>query len=286
LAIFDGDRLRVDRVVKAKGADGDTIELRATKYVVGDGHRIVFHQQLEPKNRVEGLRIDALTEEISTSPYVFDARLLGLGPGSFYSLHAGRMDAFVGGDDRRNVTVAAERLNGSETWRVEYERPSDGSHARYWIDPGKRYSLVKAEADYTRRGNRNQVSMECTVKLWPEGEVWYPETVVYRHRSNDRLTVEETTRVVRARFNHKINPSTFSLSTMDVPRGAGVLELPRPPGPSRMWDGEKLVPIIPRPDPAAGVPTSRRLGWLYVSLALGLGAAACIAIYVWRRTKR
>jgi hypothetical protein len=288
LAYFDGAIVRFDRSDHPGESPDDGHEAHVTRVVVGPSETIKYTEVASKDTRASmGVHIDRSELADRRSRMAVDPRNLGMTPTGFSALHIAQFGRFIAHSERTNVKSNRDSVDGREVWRVDYERLSDGALASFWVDPERDYSVVRAHVKSRHPdGTTTDDSIECSLKQWPEGNVWYPERVLHQLRVDGRLSHEEETQVVRARFNTEVHPDAFSLSGMDVIAGSQVFEIPTPPGASRMWDGKELVPIKGRERLAGWPPQHTRRGWLYVSLGLALGAAACIALYVWCRTRR
>ena len=151
----------------------------------------------------------------------------------------------------------------------------------YWIAPDQHYSVIRAEREGVHpKGSRIGDSIQCKLKQYEAGGVWFPETVVYQRRVDGELRMEEVTTVKEAEFNIDLNPNVFTLAGMDVPAGTSVLETPSHSDGTRMWDGSKLVPKGGGPLEPPEPPSSAR--WLAISVSLAVAAAVLFVVY-WRR---
>src|SRR5262249_15974239 len=77
---------------------------------------------------------------------------------------------------RRSPKLAKETRDGVEAWRLDYQTKIDGAAVSVWLVPSQGFGLVGAEH---RDAKKSVVTtVDCRLKQYPSGGVWYPERVV------------------------------------------------------------------------------------------------------------
>lgn len=281
---FQGDKLRFDRKEsKTNERIDDPLGHAPThKYVLAGGKCYSHTDKLSPQGRRLALTIKDLRK--SADPLdIFDPRLIGMLPCDTTILHGMNLGDFLGRKDIVDSTVTTEMRDGQRIFRVDNSY-RNGRKTRMWFAPQQGDSLVRAESEFVHPKDGKVIdSIECDMKQWNAGGVWFPGKVLYKRSLNGDVGIEELLTVKKAEFNIPVDESVFTLAGMDIPPGTSVVETPQQ-SVSRIWDGGKLIPDTTQP-PSLAKPeasNSHATRMLLFSFSLALIAALLFAIY-WRR---
>lgn len=290
---FDGTKLRVDHLLTRKDS-GHELQVHESRSVrtdevlihsIEDPNPSGVHSAVKIRHRDGTEPADPLRQVGLTPahPAFFDPRIIGLDVSPTGGLHGKQLEIFVGRPDRTSSSASQETLDGRKMWRVEYVRISGGT-SRMWIDPDRAHNLVKAEAEYQRRGSTYLDSIECQLAQFDEGGVWFPQEVVYRRQRDGELLMEEKATVKQAVFNQGVEAQSFELAGMDIPPDTALDESP-PQRPSRIWDGKSIT--VPSSPPGPVLTPARSSPWRAYLIAANLAFLAILflALYIRSRGK-
>ena len=236
--VFDGDQRRMRKQVISgdKLVDSRIAIAKHKEFILWDDSR-----------SASGTGLAVVIDHIKTNVQrkdVFDPRLFGALPVAVSELayHSLSKPRFLA-PTARNYSVSNEPVGKVETLKLEISTDKSLS-GTFWIAPSMGYLLVRAEVTDTGVADRPVRDVfESQIAKVSDGNLWYPRTTKLTRYYGDEVIAEESTTVTSARFNASIDPNTFALATMDIPPGTGVIEHPRNPTGSRMWNGTELVPI-------------------------------------------
>lgn len=160
--------------------------------------------------------------------WLYHPRKLGMSPFVDGDLFDDRMAAASLGD-----VVYSARESGGE-WEVS-ARAADVV-CRWWIDPGRGWSIVRAVA------YQNDVALlEMRAVVDRQGESWFPKRVEYtRLLSGPEPWIQIT--VQSARFNDARHKARFDPGDIGIEVGTVIEFMNRPPGPQHVWDGAQAIP--------------------------------------------
>jgi hypothetical protein len=214
----------------------------------------------------------------------FDPLSLGLTTTPYCGTSVDSRRSIVGRADRTNTQLTSGRIGDDDFDIVRYSTRS-GLRVSIWFCRSHGGALTKAEVTDGARID----SLEAEVSAVEGTNSHFPTRVVTRALTDGRVTYECEVIVESARFNLAIDEERFGVAGLMLPKGTMVLELPNPPGPTRMWDGEKLVPIR-RSDLASSVAFETlpndipgyRWSWLAVSVGL---LVAAVGVVLWFRRR-
>lgn len=132
-------------------------------------------------------------------------------------------------------------------------------------------------------GKRYLISINCQLKKYEHGGVWYPKSVVYLCKTNDTVMIKESTTVERAEFNQPIDDKVFTLAGMQLPAGRTVDR----DSSLMTWTGTTLVPQTVSFGTAGNYDTTvRPRRWLLLVNAVVLVLIACAILFVRFRRSR
>ena len=185
--------------------------------------------------------------------YLFDPRTLGLS-GSYLADET--VPSCLGYQNAKSVTlVGLEPVRGKSTWHVRvvdsYEQQLD-----FWIEPVAGFPVHRGRFSTKEGLNQNQSEVYCGENpRFP----WLPSRVETQYYCQGKPTdaTREVT-ILKAEFDVRIPPETWTLAGLDLPIGAPVSDLRV--GRLGYWNGEglsqdpppvlpqyKVVPRLPRP---------------------------------------
>ncbi len=221
-------------------------------------------------------RSDPIESKLVMHPWRF-----GLIPVNFGVQYSRNFEDYIAPSDQHDVAIEENHELGTRCWRIEFRRDSGDVHTA-WFDPSRGMNVCKIVHSGTNKYGPFLASAVSKLTYYPRAGVWYPEEVVYRGViNNDEQDASlEKLVVTRADFNIEIDPSQFTAKALEAPPQTLIISRKREPGPTKMWDGEKIAPVTamypltkadPPPQPPALL-TTRQL-FLVAGMILLLMAA-------------
>ncbi len=168
--------------------------------------------------------------------YRINLRLLGIVPEDTQGFKTHKVSEYLTQPKREDTKLTTLHVNNQKLFKIEYERTDFPTKVTLVIDPEKDYSVIEASRETPDHVSR----IENTLKHYDD-KFWYPETVRYTRSFGGKMTSESLVTVKKAEFNKPIDKDVFSFKGISLPAGTRVQETPST-GPTRYWDGEKLVP--------------------------------------------
>ena len=83
-------------------------------------------------------------------------------------------------------------------------------------------------------------SIDIDIKKY-EGDVWFPMTVIFQRKKDEKLVYRNVVTVSDATFNQPVDPKVFTLTGMGIPAGTPIVYKNGPPHPATMWNGKEVV---------------------------------------------
>jgi hypothetical protein len=298
--VFDSDRYRLRRKIFPAGGDGADQGVPAfdETFVLTQSDYIVHSNDVDSAGRTMAVTWKhrrELGENSNSVLDVFDPRLIGIIPAPSSTLMNYQYDenslfieAAIG-----EPTISREEIDRVKTWRI-VQHTKHGVKISRWIAPNRGYSILRIQVEPPPIKDTVVVdTMDCEVVEYQIDDtslepatVWFPKNVVYQRMLDGNVGIKETLTVLSAHFNGPISQEEFTLSKMGVQAGTSVLEHPAHPEYSRMWDGEKIVPvsaIVEPVDPLKEPETSRL--WILLSVNSGILAVFLFFLYLYRQKR-
>ncbi len=165
--------------------------------------------------------------------------------------------------DQRDITIEEDLELGSRCWKLTFRR-DNGHIVTTWFDPSRGMNVCKIVKTGVTKFGRFVASVTSKLKHYPRAGIWYPEEVVYRGvMNNDELDASlEKLVVTRADFNIEIDPVQFTAKALEAPPQTLIISRKREPGPTKLWDGEKIAPLTAMHPLANAEPPPRQREWL------------------------
>ncbi len=215
-------------------------------------------------------------------PYRLDPRLVGLAPCAPTLVYIVDMEYLLMRPDREDTSIAADVLDGVDTWRIEYRR-KNGEPVKFWIAPSKGYSLLRASEVEPYGDSKIEDSIQCEVEQFGAQQIWYPSRVYYERKLDGEKVMSSTLTTTHAEFNQPIDAALFTMAGMDIPAGTMVVEQPRNPDGGREWNGKELV-LMGRKSPTyTGPPSSRP--WMWWIVSINLLVVSVLLMMFWARSR-
>ncbi len=267
-------------------------QARRDSYKGGNRNGIVYRAYRKPKEAAfftneqgasGGEVILELREEDPTA-VPQDLRLIGMGIGTLRQPQDGRL-RFVGTHKDSPRTVRDIKIDGMDRKEILYEEEG-GCEYRMVLAPEQGYQPVLIEGisrptidGVTRVLGRESAEIELQQVERPGNTpIWFPKRIVYRY-VRDAETIRETVEEVQI---GDVNPSAFTLASLDIPVGHTVYDMrTMKTGP---WNGKEVEyeQDIGKPVPPGG---SSNLS-LIVFLLIGILLFVCALIARQRRVRR
>lgn len=212
---------------------------------------------------------------------LFDPRKIGCCLEQFLSLKDTPIDSDVKRQDRQFASLISDRYRDQPAWLIRGTTIKAGAKHRLWIVPGLGYAVGRIEASgENAKGQEWSYLLDSHPQQWGQAGIWYPKSYTYRMNQPGSVLIEEHIDVTSASFNNEIDPTVFSLESMEIADGTPVSI--QPEGEMRFWDKSRVVDSPPADlFPAhklnrvqSGGARSTRL--LYIGSGLLLTFIACI----------
>lgn len=270
-------------------------EWNGWEYYVIEGDRYTWI----PEGQFEGVIAPAVEhtdqEGVMKHFVLFHPRWLGMGQNSESSLHSEPGARFVDpGVTKATYTVAADRIEGSEAWRVTRETSFPGKSSDtpripgefvMWFAPDAGMSLLRAELREFGEKATHVMSVASELEQFPITNAWYPRRVVRETAVDGRVYRRQVISVQEIVLGEPPSDKTFTVAAMDLPKGKQISD--RSSGPSEtvlVWDGASAVPIrgpdvMPMVPPAPSSTGRSTTFWILAAHAvlfavIGLACAA------------
>ncbi len=213
---------------------------------------------------------------------IVDPLLWGMAPCHFGFYYDAELSSCLTRSDRTEMEVTDEMLDGFRTKRISFTR-LDGVRYQIWIAKELDYAVLRIEMENpaTQLGAR----VESTFKQYPQGDIWFPEKVLWTATKKGKVTAVEQLVLEEARFNTKIDSNMFTVAGLDPYPNTTFFEVDPPGGFTRVWDGEKLT----RPGRKRTLQENReekRSLWRWIVAGNLLFLALLLSFVLWRRHAR
>lgn len=229
-------RIRREKLDRATAIREKLLEEFEARYVtVFDGAALTTYRETDGKPA--GTTIDDATK--GSSEYVFDPRGLGL-PGFLWM--GGSLEDCLGHTEAKAIELVGREARGAGVaWHVRVRTRHEDTRD-YWIDVAVPTRVLECSGE----GYRVVSSFEGAPAGSPiPSEILFTETRAGAEPSSRRLVVS------RARFNHPVEPSTFTLAGLGMPVGTEVIDV-RNHRIIGAWNGVALVDHGDAPSAATG----------------------------------
>lgn len=222
-----------------------------------------------------------------------DYRILGYSPSGIGTLHAERLDRYVGGSDRDNLTLTTDICDGSSCDVVRFTRNNGTVRVSIWYDVerGMHPLRITSEEGPVEKPTY-QRELRCGVQAVSK-DVWFPSSVMFTIRINQQVASIEQVDVLHVSINKPMPDSVFQLKGLDLPEDK-MVTFEGPGASDYVWRKGKLVPIaearkeweksMPAPEPVSLAPAKSPQYWLYALAAVLAMIATVFARRAFRKT--
>lgn len=182
-----------------------------------------------------------LKRQPSMKYYTTNPLILGMTSQSYGVSYETPIDAFLLPPQPAPETITKVKLANVDCYLIE-RVPNDRIRTQKWIAPQLGYSVLQSVVTAVDKNGELIDTSTSTVAHHVDADVWFPKTIVWQRSANGKITADEKIVVRKTDFTTEPKSTVFTLEGLDIFPGTSVIEHPAPPGPTRMWDGEKLVP--------------------------------------------
>lgn len=214
-----------------------------------------------------------------------DARAIGMAPATLRNLIYFNLESFVGRTDKKNANVSPSTHKGIPCWLLRYTT-SDKFDDQLYIAPSMDYSVIYFKIDaydnsqeVPRRAIVRTDVVDTEMAKDQASGLWFPKRAHYRAYVRGELQREERLTLNVKSLNQDLDPSYFTLSTMDVKPGTHIQRIPPSPDGELYWDGTSIKVEDASGDTAPPPPPQRGHGrrWFLIANAL---IFAIVAVYL------
>lgn len=225
----------------------------------------------------QAVMLGPLNARTRATAEVCDLRTVGLLPISLGILYGHQVRDIIA-VDRMPPTARETEWNGRRCQVVE-SRTKDGGTRAVWVVPDYEHSIVRAELRGTSSGKPYLYSVESQLQQYGPRNTWYPKTVRFENRVDNKVVAREDISVREADFGN-VDPVTFTIQGLGLPAGTVVSDGKS----SRVWDGKELtsrnLPTNRNLPQAVDEPAPARTWFTILAVAFALVAvAAAIFLY-------
>lgn len=238
--MFNRDAIRVDSL-KAPNDGSQATGTRECRSTIA-GTYYFYTDRLSKNGRTIAARVSDVTNDGCEHPKLMNPRFIGYCLGTIdrlreYSPVKARHQSLA-----KEQRVTEELLGDIPTLRADafYDLKVTKVFSGIWYAPNFDGSVVKCKTEFTRSEGVFQDEMECSEFRKDIGDVWFPHTILYTQRLNNKLLVSERISVEAAKFNVELKEEEFTLAGFNVPVGTTVLECPSVTQLTRTWNGKEL----------------------------------------------
>jgi len=181
-----------------------------------------------------------------------DPRILGLQPVYRGIMYSYRIDTIMGRADRTKPALEKGKWQGHDCYVVRLELTGPKTKFAFTIIPAMDHSVVRVEAE-NRRPDNTVWSATCESAMQRYGKPgwWFPKSCITESKVDGKLEWRDTVEVSDVTLNEPLPAKVFSLSGMDIPVGAIVMDTSSP-GKLFEWDGKSVVELPQPPSKKTG----------------------------------
>jgi len=195
------------------------------------------------RNKSDLRRLQTQEELIS-----YDPRAIGHAPTQALSA-AYSVPGTLKQPSERTITVEDDVLSdGTKCKKVTSTFPF--GVGTYWVSPEEGPSVRRYHAQLVKDGegtpfDRYSEQIDVKVAPWKDSGIWLPTSTHYESYEHGALVLTEDATIEFLSVNEPLDASLFEPIGFDITPGQNVYYQPSRDFQSRIWDGEKIVPVNP-----------------------------------------